>query len=105
MRTQFPTARIITYGYNANVVGLWKNASGEGLRGYRKSLAYAISNSQPNEAKRPIFFIIHSLGGLVTEQAFLVSLEPNEPRLRSIAACTAGIIFIGIPYSRSYLAT
>lgn len=105
MRAHYPTARIIAYGYDANVVGLWKNASGEGLRGHGKALAYAISNSRSSEAKRPIFFIAHSLGGLVTEQALLVSLEPNEPRLRSIAACTAGIIFMGTPHSGSYLAT
>ncbi|KAI4191618.1 MAG: hypothetical protein LQ350_008751, partial [Teloschistes chrysophthalmus] len=104
MRAHYPTARIIAYGYDANVIGLWKNASGEGLRGHGKALAYAISNSRSSEAKRPIFFIAHSLGGLVTEQALLVSLEPNEPRLRSIAACIAGIIFIGTPHSGSYLA-
>ncbi|KAF2679033.1 hypothetical protein K458DRAFT_375424 [Lentithecium fluviatile CBS 122367] len=105
MQTQFPTARIITYGYDANIVGLWKNASGDGLRGHGKALAYAISNSQPNEAERPLFFIVHSLGGLVTEQALLFSLEPNEPRLHSIASRTAGIIFMGTPHSGSYLAT
>ena len=103
--TRFPTARIITYGYDANIVGLWENASGEGIRGHGKALAYAISNSRPNEVKRPIFFISHSLGGLVTEQALLVSLEPNEPRLRKIAVCTAGIIFMGTPHAGSYLAT
>ena len=102
---QFPTARVITYGYDANVIGLWENASGEGLRGHGKALAYAISNSRPNEVKRPIFFTSHSLGGLVTQQALLVSLEPNEPRLRSPARCTAGIIFMGTPHAGSYLAT
>jgi hypothetical protein len=105
VRAQFPSARIVSYGYNANVVGLWKNASGEGLRGHGKALAYAISNSRPNEAKRPLFFIAHSLGGLVTEQALLVSLEPNEPRLQSIAPCTVGIVFMGTPHSGSCLAT
>lgn len=104
MRARFPTARIITYGYDANVVGLWENASGEGLRGHGKALAYAISNSRLNEVKRPIFFISHSLGGLVTEQALLVCLEPSEPRLRSIAVSTAGVIFMGTPHSGSYLA-
>ncbi|PSN58607.1 hypothetical protein BS50DRAFT_448885, partial [Corynespora cassiicola Philippines] len=54
---------------------------------------------------RPLFFIVHSLGGLVTEQALLVALEPNKPRLRSIASCAAGIIFMGTPHSGSYLAT
>ncbi|KAF2709069.1 hypothetical protein K504DRAFT_468277 [Pleomassaria siparia CBS 279.74] len=106
VRARFPSARIVSYGYDANVVGLWKNASGEGLRGHGKALAYAISNSRPNEeAKRPLFFIAHSLGGLVTEQALLVSLEPNEPRLQSIAPCTVGIVFMGTPHSGSYLAT
>jgi len=105
VRAQFPSARVVSYGYDANVVGLWKNASGEGLRGHGKALAYAISNSRPNEATRPLFFIAHSLGGLVTEQALLVSLEPNEPRLQSIAPCTAGIVFMGSPHSGSCLAT
>jgi hypothetical protein len=105
VRAQFPQARVISYGYDANIVGLWKNASGEGLRGHGKALAYAISNSRANEATRPLVFIVHSLGGLVTEQALLIALEPNEPRLRSIAACTAGIIFLGTPHSGSYLAT
>jgi hypothetical protein len=105
LRTQYPTARIITYGYDANVIGLWKNASGDGLRGHGKALAYAISNSRPNEDKRPLFFVAHSLGGLVTEQALLVSLEPGEPRLRSIPTCTAGVVFMGTPHSGSHLAT
>ena len=104
VRAQFPSARIISYGYDANIVGLWKNASGDGLRGHGKTLAYAISNSRPNEAKRPLFFIAHSLGGLVTEQALLVSLEPNEPRLKRIVPCTAGIVFMGTPHSGSSLA-
>lgn len=29
VRDQFTAARIVSYGYDANVVGLWKNASGE----------------------------------------------------------------------------
>lgn len=105
LRTQYPTARIITYGYDANIVGLWKNTSGDGLRGHGKALAYAISNSRPKEDNRPLYFVAHSLGGLVTEQALLVSLEPGEPRLRRIAACTLGVVFIGTPHSGSYLAT
>ena len=86
------------------MVGLWENTSGEGLRGHGKALTYAISNSRSNEVKRPIFFIAHSLGSLIMEQA-LVSLELNERRFRNIAACTAGIIFMGTPHSESYLAT
>jgi hypothetical protein len=105
VRAQFPSARIISYGYDANVVGLWKNASGDGLRGHGKALAYAIANSRPNEAQRPLVFIAHSLGGLVTEQALLVSLEPNEPRFQSIVPCTVGIVFMGTPHSGSSLAT
>jgi hypothetical protein len=107
LRAQFPTARIITYGYDANVVGLWENAGGEKLRGHGKALAYAVSNSRSDKGRqdRPLFFVAHSLGGLVVEQALLVSLEPTEPRLRSITASTAGIIFMGTPHSGSSLAT
>jgi hypothetical protein len=105
VRAQFPSARIITYGYDAKVLGLWSNASRDVLRGHGKALAYAISNSRPNETKRPIFFVAHSLGGLVTEQALLICLEPSEPRLQSIASCAAGMVFMGTPHSGSTLAT
>ncbi|KAF2438446.1 hypothetical protein P171DRAFT_423656 [Karstenula rhodostoma CBS 690.94] len=107
LRAKFPTARIITYGYDANVIGLWKNAGGEGLRGHGKALAYAVSNSRSGKDKdtRPLYFVAHSLGGLVAEQALLISLEPADPRLHSIAKCTAGIVFMGTPHSGSYLAT
>ena len=101
---RLPSARVISYGYDANVVGLWQNASGDVLRGHGKALAYAISNSRPDETKRPLLFIAHSLGGLVTEQALLISLEPNEPRLQSIAPCTVGIVFMGTPHSGASLA-
>jgi hypothetical protein len=104
VRTQFPSARIISYGYDAKVLGLWSNASRDVLRGHGKALAYAISNSRPNEAKRPIFFVAHSLGGLVTEQALLICLEPGKPRLQSIASCAAGIVFMGTPHCGSTLA-
>ncbi|KAJ5023703.1 hypothetical protein PSV08DRAFT_161929, partial [Bipolaris maydis] len=102
--TQFPSARVIIYGYDADIVGLWKNASGEGLRGYDKALAYAISNSRPDETKRPLFFIVHSLGGLFIKQAILVPLDPSESLLQSAAPCTAEIMFMDTPHSGPDLA-
>jgi pimeloyl-ACP methyl ester carboxylesterase len=103
VRARFPSARILTYGYNTDVLGLWSNAGRDVLREHGMGLAYAISNSQPNEAKRPIFFVAHSLGGLITELALLICLERSEPHLQSIAFCAAGIVFMGTPHSGSSL--
>jgi hypothetical protein len=75
------------------------------LRKHGMDLAYVVSNSQPNEAERPIFFVAHSLGGLITKLALLICLERSESRLQSIASCVAGIIFMGTPHSGSTLAT
>jgi hypothetical protein len=105
VRARFPSAKILTYGYNTDVLGLWSNAGRDVLRKHGMDLAYAISNSQPNEAKRPIFFVAHNLGGLITEQALLICLERSESRLQSIASCAAGIVFMGTPHFGYTLAT
>jgi hypothetical protein len=52
----------------------------------------------------PIYFIGHSLGGLVIQQALLHCLE-NDDSLHQVAEKTAGIIFMGTPTKGSGLAS
>jgi alpha-beta hydrolase superfamily lysophospholipase len=68
----------MVYGFDANVVNFWRfwnNASTEDVDSYGGSLAVSIRDCRPavdNETAlavaptRPIYFIAHSLGGLVT---------------------------------------
>jgi hypothetical protein len=105
----FRHARIITWGYDANVARFdgkkLQNASSEGLLSYGQSLAYAIRDSRQNEVPptRPIYFIAHSLGGLVVEQALLICIGADES-LHDIGTATAGILFMGTPHQGSHLA-
>ncbi|KAF4637162.1 hypothetical protein G7Y89_g907 [Cudoniella acicularis] len=117
LTSDFPQARVITYGYDANIARFEKNlqnSSSEGLHSYGQSLAFAIRNSRQNQdtqdrdrssscKKRPIYFIAHSLGGLVVEQALLICIGPDES-LHDVAASTAGIMFMGTPHQGSHLA-
>jgi len=65
-----PTARIMTFGYDADVVGIVKTAGSNTLRDHGKSLAndVAMRRARSNSIMRPVIFVAHSLGGLVVEQ-------------------------------------
>ena len=63
-----PNARIITYGYDANVVHLTKEAGLNTVREHASNLLVDVSNLRAgrNQALgRPIHFVVHNLGGLV----------------------------------------
>lgn len=68
--TVFPQTRIITFGYDADVVGLLKTAGSGTLRGHGSALVNDLGTrrSDTESAKCPIIFVAHSLGGLVVEQ-------------------------------------
>jgi hypothetical protein len=53
---------------------------------------------------RPIIFIAHSLGGLVVEQALLISRNSNDQDLNLILTYTFAIAFMGAPHGGSGLA-
>ena len=98
-----PTARIITFGYDANVVRIWDTASSNGLYDHGKSLEFQLSRIRKRGSRNPILFIAHSLGGLVCEQALLRSDASREAH--SIINNTGGIIFMGTPHYGSSLAS
>lgn len=78
----------MTFGYDADVVRFWTMASSNRLVDHGNS--------------RPITFVAHSLGGLVCEEALVLSDKRQD--LRSILANTLGIIFMGTPHGGSDLA-
>jgi protein SERAC1 len=102
LREDFPRARIMTFGYDADVVRFWTIASSNRLDDHGKSLAYALLDQRQRADQRPIIFIAHSLGGLVCEDA--LNLSDKRRDLGSILSNTLGIIFIGTPHGGSYLA-
>ncbi|KAL2859821.1 esterase/lipase family protein [Aspergillus lucknowensis] len=111
---EFPTARVVTYGYDASVVNfsrIWEGTETSGLDNYGRALAMALRNSRQERKgdkpvpaiNKPLYFIGHSLGGLVVEQALLDCIAADKT-LHPVAAQTAGIIFMGTPHNGSHLA-
>ncbi|SPO01801.1 uncharacterized protein DNG_04474 [Cephalotrichum gorgonifer] len=72
-----PTTRVLTFGYDAE-------------------------NDDTNE--RPLIFVCHSLGGLVCEDALVMSKQRPEQHLQNILRSTRGIAFLGTPHHGSGLA-
>ncbi|CAG8961759.1 hypothetical protein HYFRA_00006302 [Hymenoscyphus fraxineus] len=108
----FPYARIMVYGYDANVLNFWKPrepVSLEDTTSFGGGLALAIKDSRPaggSQAippERPMYFIMHSLGGLVTEQALLRCIN-GEDDLKPLSSAAKGLIFLGVPHQGSYYA-
>ncbi|PVH70110.1 hypothetical protein DL98DRAFT_598090 [Cadophora sp. DSE1049] len=92
-----PSARILSWGYDSDIIRFFKMTSSNKLRNHAESFASALAN-------RPIIFICHSLGGLICEQALLCCRSSNEKRMKSVLDCTEAIIFMGTPHSGSHLA-
>jgi protein SERAC1 len=72
-----PTARVMTFGYDADVVGFSKTAGNGTLRDHGKSLTndLAMRRVRSNSTTRPLIFIAHSLGGLVVEQVRQIGIS------------------------------
>ncbi|KAL4863696.1 hypothetical protein BDV12DRAFT_23101 [Aspergillus spectabilis] len=102
-----PNARILTFGYDADVVGLWDPAGMNGVSNHARDLLGALSHrrNQDDTAQRKIIFVCHSLGGLVVEEAINLSRVDAEAHIRQIAECTIAIAFIGTPHHGSDLAS
>jgi protein SERAC1 len=102
---QLKTARILTYGYDAQVIRV-RVASTNRLLDHAMDLLNDLSGERrlQHESTRPLIFVAHSLGGLVLKKALLLSCNNSKDHLRQIFACTKGIAFMGTPHSGSFMA-
>ncbi|KAK0619529.1 hypothetical protein B0T14DRAFT_479768 [Immersiella caudata] len=104
--SQLPTARILTFGYDAYVTD-WRgivsqNRINNHAWNLMTSLATYRERDETNE--RPIIFVCHSLGGLVCEDALVTLRQRSERHLQNILQSTRGIAFLGTPHHGSALA-
>ena len=67
---KIPEARILTYGYDADVVHFIKPAGQNTVCEHAKNLVGDLTNRrrESSSLQRPLIFVAHSLGGLVCEQ-------------------------------------
>ncbi|WP_293135492.1 triacylglycerol lipase [Okeania sp. SIO3I5] len=53
---------------------------------------------------RPLFFITHSMGGLLVKQMLRNALDSGTPQWKAIVNQTKGIVFFSTPHDGSYMA-
>ncbi|KAH0555801.1 hypothetical protein GP486_006255 [Trichoglossum hirsutum] len=93
-----PNARIMTFGYNADVA--FGNTTSDIIDHAKDLLSSLVDKrEQDDEMRRPIIFVGHSLGGIVIKQALFQARI--EQRYNSISESTTGIIFLGTPHRGS----
>lgn len=102
-----PSARVITYGYDASIARFFGSSSSNNINKHAKSLVSDLSNLRKDDKNRPIIFIAHSLGGLVVKDALKKSRDAagESADFRSIFESTRGIVFLGTPHRGSRAAT
>ncbi|OQE35114.1 hypothetical protein PENCOP_c014G06499, partial [Penicillium coprophilum] len=97
-----PDARIMTFGYDANVRGSSLNTFKDSAR---LLLHHLLLKRDPGTipSSRPILFICHSLGGIVAKQALVKAC--SSPEYRVIRGSIIGTIFMGTPHRGSSVAS
>ncbi|KAK7420036.1 hypothetical protein QQX98_003043 [Neonectria punicea] len=96
LANDIPNARIMTYGYisdGANYRYLVRNV----LYGRALDMVKELGaqRSRDDTARRPLFFIAHSLGGWIVKRALIISNEAIDPQLKDIELSTCGVAFFG----------
>ncbi|PSK36144.1 hypothetical protein B9Z65_5959 [Elsinoe australis] len=104
--TDLPNARVYTYGYDADVIHVLEQASQSRIANHAQTLLSTLANARERSetADRPLFFVAHSLGGLVVEDMLLHAKNSAEDHMKSVLSATAGICFMGTPHCGSHLA-
>ncbi|KAA6415622.1 MAG: hypothetical protein FRX48_00338 [Lasallia pustulata] len=90
---QLPSARVLLFGYNANVAF---ETSIAGVHEQAINLLNRIASKREEAEERPIVFVAHSLGGIVVKRA-LVEAKLDDS-YKSIREATYGIAFFGTPH-------
>jgi WD40 repeat protein len=101
------TARILTFGYNANFRGA-SAKSVSGITDFAKELLFEMrfakdaSGADLNIGTNPVMFVVHSMGGLVVKKAFLLGV--HDENYKHIVGSISAVIFLSTPHRGTNLA-
>ncbi|SLM33335.1 P-loop containing nucleoside triphosphate hydrolase [Lasallia pustulata] len=90
---QLPSARVLLFGYNANVAF---ETSQAGVREQAINLLNRLASKREQAEARPIVFVAHSLGGILFQRAFFEATLLDS--FLSIRVSTYGFSFFGTPH-------
>ncbi|KAK1754491.1 hypothetical protein QBC47DRAFT_218883 [Echria macrotheca] len=96
-----PDARVLAYGYDADPLAFL--SGGQSLMDFGWNFLVRLEaerRAETEDPERPIIFIAHSMGGLVTKEALRRSrlCQGLQSHLQSIFQSTRGVIFLGTPH-------
>jgi hypothetical protein len=95
----FPNARLMVFGYTANFSNGGNNQMG--IRQHAESLILNLRNNRQKSLERPLVFVCHSLGGLITKQALVLSSQRQSDT--ALMSAIKLIVFFGTPHRGSAL--
>lgn len=100
LKEDIPDARILSFGYDADIVDWWSPASINRIGNHAEALLGAVTRrrERTNSEQRKIVFVMHSLGGLVIQSALDLSRSSPEVHLQKLEANTIGLAFIATPH-------
>lgn len=98
-----PDSQIFTWGYDADVGGIFSSAGQSTIHELAGSLLSDLANLRDTPSRRviPLIFVVHSLGGIIVKDALNQSSSTVGTRLEEIAPATYGVIFLGTPHRGS----
>ncbi|KAI1440073.1 hypothetical protein F5Y02DRAFT_363690 [Annulohypoxylon stygium] len=93
-------ARILTFGYDADVVHLFQPAGQNSLSSHARNLLNDLvaKRDDADSASSNIIFVAHSLGGLVAKKTIALSENLTDHNSSQIGKHTIGIVFLGTPH-------
>jgi hypothetical protein len=81
--TDCPKARILTWGYDTNVIkGIAAPTNKSNIFAHAKDLLYALDRGRPQG--RPLIFVAHSLGGIIVKEVKLLYSNKNPSCFKAL---------------------
>lgn len=101
LASDFPTARIMTFGHNTNVTQGYEATNQGNLFAHARNLLYALESKRRHASTRKLIFIAHSLGGIMVKEVLRRSEADKDAKMKTIFESTIGVFFLGTPHRGS----
>ena len=96
----FPNVRVLTYGYDSHPSHFYQSKTTQmNTTQHKEDLMMSVTNERSGCPGRPLFFVAHSLGGILVKGAITESLDMEEQLdLQDLGRSCRAIFFFGTPH-------